>query len=269
MLSPFEVSATAGKESYTAETTLAGNRLSTDLRDIGSSVTVVTSQFLADTGATDNTSLLQRLGGTEVGGVFGNYASPGPGNSSATRTEDTIHPSEDTRIRGLAAADNTHDFFLSDIPWDSYNIDRIDISRGPNAILFGEGSPAGIINAGSKSAEFTNSGDLDLRYGSWGSTRESLDYNFQIVPGQVAFRLDVLHDDEKYEQKPAYNEGPAHIRCTPRRTCFPEQRRKSYRLQGELRIWPGRFRQSSRASSDGPHYSVFSHPPIRELIRRD
>src|SRR5579859_5937402 len=52
MLSPFEVSATAGKESYTAETTLAGNRLRTDLRDIGSSVTVVTSQFLADTGAT-------------------------------------------------------------------------------------------------------------------------------------------------------------------------------------------------------------------------
>ncbi len=115
-LSPFEVSATAGTDSYIAETTLAGNRLSTDLRDIGSSVTVVTSQFLADTGATDNTSLLQRIGGTEVGGVNGNYASPGPGTSSALLTEDTIHPSEDTRIRGLAAADNTHDFFLSDIP---------------------------------------------------------------------------------------------------------------------------------------------------------
>jgi outer membrane receptor protein involved in Fe transport len=218
MLSPFEVEATSGKESYTAETTLAGNRLSTDLRDIGSSVSVVTSQFLADTGATDNTSLLQSLGGTEVGGVFGNYASPGPGNSSATRTEDTIHPTEDTRIRGLAAADNTHDFFLSDIPWDSYNIDRIDISRGPNAILFGEGSPAGIINAGSRSAEFSNFGDLDLRYGSWGTTRESLDYNFQIVPDQVAFRLDLLHDDEKYEQQPAYS--------------------KDQRISGALRVEP-------------------------------
>jgi outer membrane receptor protein involved in Fe transport len=206
VLSPFEVEATGGSESYTAETTLAGNRLSTDLRDIGSSVTVVTSQLLSDTGATDNTSLLQRIGGAEVGGVFGNFASPGPGSSSALLTEDTIHPSEDTRIRGLAAADNTHDFFVSDIPWDSYNIDRIDISRGPNAILFGEGSPAGIINAGTKSAEFTNSGNLDLRYGSWGSFRESLDYNFQIVPDQVALRLDLLHDDEKFEQKPAYND---------------------------------------------------------------
>jgi len=217
-LSPFEVEATGNSHSYMAETTLAGNRLSTDLRDIGSSVTVVTSQFLMDTGATDNTSLLQSVGGTEVGGITGNYASPGPGSSSALFTEDTIHPSEDTRIRGLAAADNTHDFFLSDIPWDEYNVDRIDISRGPNAILFGEGSPAGIINAGSRSAEFSDFGDFDFRYGSWGSTRESLDYNFQVVPDQVAFRLDLLHDDEKYEQQPAYN--------------------KDQRISGALRVEP-------------------------------
>jgi outer membrane receptor protein involved in Fe transport len=218
LLSPFEVQRHQRHEELCAETTLAGNRLSTDLRDIGSSVTVVTSQLLADTGATDNTSLLQRIGGAEVGGVNGNFASPGPGSSSALLTEDTIHPSEDTRIRGLAAADNTHDFFASDIPWDSYNIDRIDISRGPNAILFGEGSPAGIINAGTRGAEFNNSGNLDLRFGSWGSARESLDYNFQIVPDQVAFRLDVLHDDEKYEQQPAYS--------------------KDQRISGALRVEP-------------------------------
>jgi TonB-dependent Receptor Plug Domain len=217
-LSPFEVEATGNSDSYNAETTLAGNRLSTDLRDIGSSVSVVTSQYLMDTGATDNTSLLQSIGGTEVGGVNGNFASPGPGTSSALITEDTIRPSEDTRIRGLAAADNTHDFFLSDIPWDEYNIDRIDISRGPNAILFGEGSPAGIINAGSRGAEFNNFGDLDLRFGSWSSARESLDYNFQIVPDQIAFRLDLLHDDEKFEQQPAYN--------------------KDQRISGALRVEP-------------------------------
>ena len=218
LLSPFEVQATSDTKSYVAQSTLAGNRLNTSLRDIGSSVTVVTSQFLADTGATDNTSLLQRLGGTEVGGINGNFASPGPGSSNAVLTEDTIHPSEDTRIRGLAAADNTHDFFASDIPWDSYNIDRIDISRGPNAILFGEGSPAGIINAGTRGAEFNNSGNLDLRFGSWGSARESLDYNFQIVPDQVAFRLDVLNDHEKYEQQPAYS--------------------KDQRISGALRVEP-------------------------------
>ncbi len=152
MLSPFEVKGSDDSKSYSATTTLAGNRLSTNLRDIGSAVTVVTSQFLKDTGATDNTSLLQRIGGTEVGGITGNYAAPGGNSSSTLLTEDTIRPTEATRVRGLAPADNTRDFFVTDIPWDSYNTDRIDIQRGPNAILFGEGSPAGIINAASYAA---------------------------------------------------------------------------------------------------------------------
>src|SRR5450631_2719547 len=205
VLSPFEVKATSGSESYTADSTLAGNRLSTRLRDIGSSVTVVTSQLLLDTGATDNTSLLQRLGGTEVSGVNGNFASAGSGSSATLLTEDTVRPTEGTRIRGLAAADNARDFFITDIPWDSYNVDRIDISRGPNAILFGEGSPAGIINATSNTAAFISSGNIDLRVGSWGSFRQSLDINQVIVPGQVAVRLDLLHNDQKYEQQPAYS----------------------------------------------------------------
>ncbi|SDS20606.1 TonB-dependent Receptor Plug Domain [Opitutus sp. GAS368] len=218
VLSPFEVKSTSDSKAYTADSTLAGNRLNTQLRDIGSSLTVVTSQFLLDTGATDNTSLLQRLGGTEVGGVNGNFASAGSGSSATLLTEDTIKPTEGTRIRGLAAADNVRDFFVTDIPWDSYNVDRIDISRGPNAILFGEGSPAGIINATSKSAAFINSGNIDFRLGSWGSTRESLDINQVIVPGQVAVRLDLLHNDQKYEQKPAYS--------------------KDQRISGALRIEP-------------------------------
>lgn len=218
VLSPFEVQATSGRNSYTMDSTLAGNRLSTQLRDIGSSLTVVTSQFLRDTGATDNTSLLQRIGSAEVGGVNGNFASPGPGTTSSLLTEDTIKPSEGTRIRGLAAADNTHDFFLSDIPWDAYNTDNIEIQRGPNSILFGQGSPAGIINATSRTAEFKNSGNLEFRIGSWGTTRESLDINQVIVPDQVAVRLDVLHNDQKFEQEPAYS--------------------KDQRISGAIRIEP-------------------------------
>jgi outer membrane receptor protein involved in Fe transport len=200
VLSPFEVTASP-MNSYNAATTLAGNRLNTQLRDVGSAVTVITSQFFEDTGATNNTSLLQYTISSEVGGVYGNFA--GTGDSAALSEPD--RPSQTTRIRGLAAADNTRDFFLSQIPWDSYNIDRIDLQRGPNAILFGEGSPAGIINAGTKQAQFKNSGEVELRVGSYGSTRESLDINQVIVPKQVAIRLDLLNDNEKYEQKPAFS----------------------------------------------------------------
>ena len=107
VLSPFEVTASA-TESYNAATTLAGNRLNTDLRDVGSSVTVYTSQFFKDLGATNNTSLLQYTISSEVGGVNGNFA--GTGDSAALAEPD--RPSQTTRVRGLAVADNTRDFFL-------------------------------------------------------------------------------------------------------------------------------------------------------------
>lgn len=62
-----------------------------------------------------------------------------------------------TPVRGLAAADNSRDFFVTDIPWDSYIVDRVDIQRGPNSILFGLGSPAGMVNASTRNAEFRTS----------------------------------------------------------------------------------------------------------------
>src|SRR5688500_3612614 len=64
VLSPFEDSAEE-ERGYSAATTLAGNRLNTELRDIGNAVTVITGQFLKDIGATSNESLLQYTVGTE------------------------------------------------------------------------------------------------------------------------------------------------------------------------------------------------------------
>lgn len=78
VLSPFEVSAADENQGYAAATTLAGNRLNTELRDLGNAVTVITSQFLADIAATDNASMLQYTTGTEVGNVPGNFAAAAP-----------------------------------------------------------------------------------------------------------------------------------------------------------------------------------------------
>lgn len=201
-LSPFEVTASEN-QGYNAATTLAGNRLRTDLRDIGSAVSVVTEEFLEDVGATDNASLLQYTTGTEVGGVQGNFAGLG---DASTLNEDTISPNQNTRVRGLAEADNTREFFRSDIPWDSYNVERVDLQRGANSILFGQGSPAGIINAGLKSAQFGNTGEVELRFGSHGSMRGTLDFNRMILEDEFAVRVSALLEDEKYKQNPAFSE---------------------------------------------------------------
>ena len=202
VLSPFEV--TAGRESgYAAATSLAGNRLNTDLRDVGSAITVVTGQMMRDIGATSNESLLQYTTNTEVGNIYGNMANAGNG-TQLDETSKFASPNSNTRVRGLAAADNTIDYFLTEIPWDGYNVDRIDFQRGPNAILFGLGSPAGIINAGTKTAGFRNEGKIEYRYSRFGSARASLDVNHVLLDNELAIRVDALNDHELYQQKPAY-----------------------------------------------------------------
>ncbi|HVU22478.1 MAG TPA: TonB-dependent receptor plug domain-containing protein [Opitutus sp.] len=202
VLSPFEVSATEN-QGYTAATTLAGNRLNTEVRDIGNAVTVITSQFLKDIGATDNKTLLQYTTNTEVGGFYGNFAGFGD-SSHLDESGRFTNPNSNTRVRGLTAADNTREYFLTSIPWEGYNVDGVDLQRGPNSILFGQGSPAGIINTRIKQAGYKDSYEASFRVGSWGSTRAVLDINKVLIKNELAIRVSAVRNDEEYKQDPAY-----------------------------------------------------------------
>jgi outer membrane receptor protein involved in Fe transport len=202
LLSPFEVTETKDN-GYAATETLAGTRIRTNLADVASAIQVITPAFLQDIGAHNNGMLLQYTTNAEVAGTFGTYQGDGNG-TNVDETNNLRDPESAQRIRGLAAADLARDFFVTDIPWDSYNIDRIDIQRGPNAILFGLGSPAGIINATMHSAEFSNFGSVEGDTGSYGSLRTNIDINEVLIPDMLAIRLDGLVDDEKYEQKQAW-----------------------------------------------------------------
>lgn len=202
VLSPFEVTASEST-GYVATTTLAGSRINTQLKDVGSAVSVITSEFLRDTGATDNKTLLQYATATEVGSIGGNFIRATSSNQQEENTFTT--PNTNTRVRGLSAADNTRNFFMSEIPWDAYNVDRVDMQRGPNSILFGMGSPAGIINSTTKTAQFRNAGEAEVRFGSNGTNRASLDINQQLVANELAVRVALLRNDERYKQKPAYS----------------------------------------------------------------
>lgn len=202
MLSPFVVDASEDTGTYRATATLAGTRIRTELKDVGSAVSVVTAQFLQDTGSRNTEDLLVYTTNTEVGGTSGNFANTG-GRSETT--EGRIRPHENTRVRGLARADNTRDFFLTDIPWDGYNTGRVDLQRGPNSILFGLGSPAGIVNASLNSASFQESNTVEVRYGSHGSYRGSIDLNKVLLPDELAIRVAGVNDKTYYRQDPAYS----------------------------------------------------------------
>ncbi len=203
-MSPFTVESTAESGGYIARETLAGSRVRTDLKDVASAISVVTSQFLKDTGATNNLDLLVYTTNTEVAGIYGNFSNAG-GSSSYDESSKLLRPQNNTRVRGLEAADNTRDYFLTDVPWDSYNVDAVELQRGANSILFGVGSPAGIINTSLNLALFHNAFKVENRVDENGSVRNLVDLNYVVIPNRLAIRVEGLDDETYYEQKPAYN----------------------------------------------------------------
>lgn len=204
IMSPFVVEASEDQDSYAAKATLAGNRIRTDLKDVGSAVSVITAKFLQDTNSTGAESLLVYTTSTEVAGQGGNFL--GQGDGAVLTNTNSNNPIQTTRVRGLAQADNTRDFFLSDIPWDSYNVGRIDLQRGPNSVLFGIGSPAGIVNSSLNTASFVDSNKLEFQFGSFGTHRATADFNKELIDNELAVRVSLLRDDTKFRQDPAFED---------------------------------------------------------------
>ena len=199
VLSPFVVEASED-QGYTAKDTLAGTRVRTELKDVASAISVVTQQFLKDTGAKNSADLLVYTPSTEVAGIRGNFSGVA---GTAIYQENTV--SSTTRVRGLDSADNTRDYFLTDIPWDGFNVGRVDLQRGPNSILFGIGSPAGIINTSVNDASFKTAYNVENVVDQYGSIRNSVNLNQELAKGVLAIRLAAVKDNKFYEQKPAFS----------------------------------------------------------------
>ncbi|MEM9159397.1 MAG: TonB-dependent receptor plug domain-containing protein [Verrucomicrobiota bacterium] len=205
-LSPFSVS--GDNEGYRATTTLAGTRLNTQLKDIGSAIQVMTSEMFEDTGATDAETILSYAISAEVGGEQGNFAGAADISGSHTNTDPgRINPQGNQRIRGLEPATLTRNYFVTDIAFDSYNIDSVTINRGPNALLFGIGTPGGVIENTTKRAFFGNEfTEVSARYGSQGSYRATFDLNRELVDGRLAARVAGLAEKKYFRQDPAFDQ---------------------------------------------------------------
>lgn len=190
---------------YVATNTLAGTRLNTALKDVGTSISVVTKELLLDIAADDSTTLLPYTVGTEIGGPDGNFAGGAITGGRSDQASSRAEPERNQRVRGLASAELTRDYFLSDIPFDSYNTERVTINRGPNALLFGIGSPGGVINNSSLLPVFgRNDYEVKSQLGQRHAHRESFDLNREIITGRVAVRLAGLNKRAEYRQRPAW-----------------------------------------------------------------
>ena len=108
-------------------------------------------------------------------------------------------------MRGLAGADKTRNYFLTDIHFDNYNVDRVEVNRGPNSILYGLGQPGGIVNASTITPRWDGrKTSIELQYGRFGSSRATLDHNEVIIPGKLAIRTAAKYSDDRFLQEEAY-----------------------------------------------------------------
>jgi outer membrane receptor protein involved in Fe transport len=204
-ISPFTVTED-DNVGYLANSSLAGTRLNTPLRDIAATVSVVTQEFMDDTGSSDLQELLVYTAGTEISGIGGNFANPRSTNRvSGVLDANFVDPIRNTRVRGLAAADLTRNYFSTIIAMDSYNTSRVVINRGANATLFGLGSPAGIINNQTITPVFEDHGEVSFQVGSYDSHRSELDVEKVLIEDKLSLRLAILNEEKFYQQKPAFD----------------------------------------------------------------
>ncbi|MDA1067684.1 MAG: TonB-dependent receptor plug domain-containing protein [Verrucomicrobia bacterium] len=203
-LSPFTIDEQENV-GYLARSSLAGTRLKTPLRDIAATISVVTEEFMDDTGSTDLQELLVYTANTEVLGIGGNFANPDESRSvGGVLDAQFTRPTQNTRVRGLAAADLTRNYFPTIVAMDSYNTSRVVINRGANSILFGLGSPAGIINNQIIAPVFENHGEVSFQYGSYDSHRTEFDVEKVLIEDKLSIRVAALNEEQFYQQKPAF-----------------------------------------------------------------
>ena len=213
VLSPFEVDASKDK-GYYAENTLAGSRMSSNLSDLASSISVVTKQQMEDTGSVGINDVFRYEASTEGSGTYtpviidrGTAKDTGAGysygNNGAISTNNTSN-----RMRGMGSPDSAINYYAANtrIPFDAYNTQSVEISRGPNSMLFGLGSPAGIVNQSTAQAVLDkNINEVTLRTDNNGSFRTSLSVNRSLIPNKLALYMALLYDNEQFVRKPSYD----------------------------------------------------------------
>lgn len=220
-LTPFVV---MGKEDrgYQAQSSLAGSRLRTDLKDLATPISAFTQQFLRDAAITDTSELAGYMLSTEF-----DFSEDSAANMNSVKGD-----ARPIRMRGIVLTNGTAspsvNFFKIDGRLDTFSLERLDQARGPNAILFGLGTAAGTVNATTKRARLDrNGGELALGGKRWGGLREELDYNQVLLPQRLALRVAAVKDNQNSWRNYEYSDneryfGTVKLRITPKTTLDVE-----------------------------------------------
>jgi len=165
------------KDAYQVLRISSATKTDTPLRDVPQSVTVISQGLIRD-------QAMQNMGDV-VRYVPGVQMAQGEGHRDAPI------------LRGNTS---TADFFIDglrdDVQYyrDLYNVDRVEVLKGPGGMIFGRGASGGLINRVTKQADWSNARNLGLTVGSWDSYRVTGDVD-QALNESAAVRVTGFYED--------------------------------------------------------------------------
>ena len=179
LLQDFEVSAEQDRGYYSANS-LGGTRTNQLIKDTPMTISVVNQELLSDMNLTEIDSLAE---------VVASAQSEGAGYS------DSI-----IRFRGLLTRSQLFEFIGRGGPQNSYNVERAEVIRGTNTLVYGQAAPGGKVNFISKKALFSNDfNKFDAGGGTNEYYRAAVDRNLQIND-KWAVRLMATHQQKEFSQ---------------------------------------------------------------------
>ena len=187
-LSPFIVS-TEGDEGYRAANTLSGTRMNASLFHTPAAIGVLTKEFLDDIGAENVADMFKFAISTD---------------NERTEQAGGLAQAFDVRttIRGFTESIVTRDYLPNMVQSrgilanDRFNVDRADVSRGPNSILYGASRPGGAFNLTSKRAILNGRQKTAMvTVGSYDKLRSEVDFAFPLIKDKLALRANAVWDD--------------------------------------------------------------------------
>jgi len=180
-LPAIHVSADQVNDSYAAARSNSATRTDTPLIDVPQSITVVSRKQISDQSMQNLADVVRYVPGVGMAQGEGNRETP--------------------ILRGFSS---TADFFLNgmrdDVQYyrDLYNIEKVEVLKGPNAMIFGRGGIGGVINRVTRQANWNDIREVTLQAGSYNNKRATVDVG-QGFNESVAARITaVIEDSESY-----------------------------------------------------------------------
>ncbi len=187
---PFELPATAvtstrEEASYKPAESKTALKIDAPLRDVPQSINVVPQSVLRDQGADSLEDALKNV--------------PGIGLSNGDGQRDQV------TIRGFnAIGDQYIDGIRDDALYyrDMSNIERVEVIKGPAAVLYGRGSSGGLINSVTKKPTFAPEQEVGVSFDSEGKRRTQFDAGWADQEHKdKAFRVTgALEDSETFRE---------------------------------------------------------------------